>query len=223
MLQQEQAQRHTCLSSPKTSHTLSRYREYLKSYYHNDPIVRDDKLLIAPCSQFINLSLVKSGTSVNQHDSLSKFIGTRRSKTLFQPNFRLFDSSKDESKTLLSMDSIVTPDSRFVLVEGALGTGKSTLCWELCRKWDTLKSLQDFKIVLQLKLRERRVQNAASLNELFYHEDRRLSQSVVDEVLQCEGEGILLILDGFDEVPPTVIRDPNCLMMRLISGQCLHV
>ena len=71
------------------------------------------------------------------------------------------------SKIPIAMDNIVTPDSHFVLAEGPPGIGKSTLCWELCRQWDTLKSLQDYKIVLQLKLRERRVQNASSLQEIY--------------------------------------------------------
>ena len=74
-------------------------------------------------------------------------------------------------KTPLEMDALVTPDSQFVLVEGPPGIGKSTLCWELCRQWDTLPSLQHYKIVLQLKLRERRVQNATKLNEIFLHRD----------------------------------------------------
>ena len=42
-------------------------------------------------------------------------------------------STEGVSEESLGLDSIVTPDSRFVLVEGA-GMGKSTLCWELCRK-----------------------------------------------------------------------------------------
>ena len=83
----------------------------------------------------------------------------------------------------------MTPDSQFVLVEGPPGIGKSTLCWELCRQWKTLPSLQHYKIVLQLKLRERRVQNATELKDIFLHRDKKLCESIVDEVLECEGEG----------------------------------
>ena len=168
--------------------------------------MRDDKLSIAPCSQFINLALVKQD---DQIDSFTKFT---------------LHGGADEikkSKIPVGMDAIVTSDSQFVLVEGPPGMGKSTLCWELCRQWDTLKSLQDYKIVLQLKLRERRVQKARSLQEIFYHDDKELSQSVVKEVFSSEGEGVLLIFDGFDEMPTSVFQVKDSLLMALISGTSL--
>lgn len=39
------------------------------------------------------------------------------------------------------------------------------------------------------KLRERRIQNATKLNEIFFHRDEELCQSVVKEVFKCEGRG----------------------------------
>ncbi len=185
---------------------ILRYREYLKSYYENYPIVLDDKLSIAPCSQFISLALIQKE---GDDDAFSR-------STLH--------GGVDEivaSKTPLEMDALVTPDSRFVLVEGAPGIGKSTLCWELCRKWDTLKSLQHYKIVLQLKLRERRIQNATKLNDIFLHIDEELCQSVVTDICRCEGEGVLLILDGFDEMPTSLVKASSSLIMNLLSGSCL--
>ena len=168
--------------------------------------MRDDKLSIAPCSQFINLALVKQD---DQIDSFTK-------STLHGGADEI-----NKSKIPVGMDAIVTSDSQFVLVEGPPGMGKSTLCWELCRQWDTLKSLKDYKIVLQLKLRERRVQNASSLQEIFYYRDKKISQSVVDEAHRCEGEGVLLIFDGFDEMPTSIVQDKDGLLMELISGTSL--
>jgi len=125
------------------------------------------------------------------------------------------------TKTPIEIDDILTSDALFVLVEGPPGVGKSTLCWELCRKWDALKSLQGYKIVLLLKLRESRIQKANSLTEIFYHDHEKLRKNVVDEAFECEGEGILLIFDGFDELPTSVVNDKNNLVMRLISSLCL--
>ena len=192
---------------PNMSRSLSRYSKYLKSYYSKYSVARDDKLSIAPSSQFINLALVKKDSSC--HDRFSK---------------STFHGGVDEivaSKTPLAMDALVTADSRFVLVEGPPGIGKSTLCWELCRQWESFPSLQRYKIVLQLKLRERRVQNSVKLSEIFLHDDEELSQKVVKEVLECEGEGVLLILDGFDEMPTSIVKDDHSMIMRLISGKCL--
>ena len=185
-------------SFPKICHAFSQYRKYLRSYYNRNPIVRDDKLSIATCSQFINLALVKDSSTL--HSGVDETI---------------------KPKIPVRMDTIVVSHSQFILVEGPPGIGKSTLCWELCRKWDTLKSLKDYKIVLQLKLRERHVQNASSLQEIFYHRDKELSQNVVKEVCRCEGEGVLLIFDGFDEMPASVVQDKDSLLMELISGTSL--
>ena len=135
--------------------------------------MRDDKLSIALCSQFINFALVKQDGQINSFTKSTLHGGV---------------DEINKSKIPVGIDAIVTSDSQFVLVEGPPGIGKSTLCWELCRQWDTLKSLQDYKIVLQLKLRERRVQNASSLQEIFYHDNKELSQSVVKEVFSSEGE-----------------------------------
>ena len=112
-------------------------------------------------------------------------------------------------------------ESSFVLVEGRPGIGKSTLCWELSRQWDTFDSLRDFKVVLQLKLREKHVQEASSLSELFYHSDKELSKAVVEELSRCEGEGLLLILDGLDEMPISLVEDERKLIVELIRGICL--
>ena len=181
---------------------LIQYKTYLQSYYEKDTIAQDDKLGIAPSSEFINLALVRHDGSTYRHGA--SFSG----------------STEGVSEESLGLDSIVTPDSRFVLVEGDAGIGKSTLCWELCRKWDDLKSLQHYKIVLLQKLREIRLQKATTLNEIFHHDNPALSKGVVDEMYRCEGEGVLLVLDGFDEMPDQLIRDES-LIMRVISGACL--
>ena len=187
--------------SPKKIDAISRFGEYLKSYYNRSTIHSDDKLCIAPCTQFIDLMIVQ------------------------QDSHKIHASSKGKDlagvKNNLQLDDVVTPDSRFVYVEGPPGYGKSTLCCQLCRKWDTLKSLKRYKIVLHLKLRERRVHNATKLSEIFFHHDEDLSHNVVREVLKCEGDGVLLILDGFDEMPITVVRDQRSIIMSLISGHCL--
>lgn len=196
--------------SANRSKALSKYQHFLRSYYANNSIMIGDKLSIAPCSEFINLALiVERGIDESKADLFSK---------------ATFYTSVDEIqayKAPLCMDDILTQDSKVVLVEGPPGIGKSALCWELCRKWDTLTSLHSFKIVLLLKLRERRVQNATTLNAIFYHVDKTLSKNVVKDVVSCEGNGVLFIFDGFDELPSSVVYDKSRLIMSLISGKCL--
>ncbi len=176
----------------RSSNTMSHFGDYLEGVYDRYKVKADDNLNISPSSEFIDLAVVHKDIS-NQNDK----------------------------KSHININGIVVPEEKFVLVEGLPGVGKSTLCWELCRKWKTFKSLQKYEIVLLLKLRERRVQNSTSLEDIFYHEDKKLCKKVVAEVRKREGEGILLVMDGFDEMPPEVVSDQNRFIMKLIDGTCL--
>lgn len=188
------------------SNVCHRYKTYLQSVYEKVPVAADDALPLVPCDEFINLDK----TGLKKEDS-----------ELIRASFHGGVDEIRGCKIRIDIDSILTPESNCVLVEGPAGIGKSTLCQKLCREWDTLKSLQGYKIVLQLKLRDSHVQNASSLEEIFYHDDKNLQQSVVAEVFECNGEGVLLILDGFDELPGSVVSSQNSMIMRLINGVCI--
>ena len=44
---------------PPLSSAISKYQDYLKSVYEVRPTLLDDKLLISPCAQYINLAIIK--------------------------------------------------------------------------------------------------------------------------------------------------------------------
>ena len=86
-------------------------------------------------------------------------------------------------------------------MEGPPGIGKSTFAWEVCRKWDEIESLRDYHVVMLLKLRENWVLNATSLADIFrYPSHPDFSKSIAEELVQSQGQKLLLVLDGFDEV-----------------------
>ena len=105
---------------------------------------------------------------------------------------------------------------RLFLIEGAPGIGKSTLAWELCRKWEELACMRQYSLVILLRLREEEVQSIASVSQLFESEDK---EALAKEVSDSQGRGILFILDGFDELPKQLQQ--KGFLLNLIKGRVL--
>ena len=197
------------------SEVFSAYKKDLQaSYNHTDETDETDgdldvQLGIAADANFIELALVKK--KLDKVDSNDSFLMS----TLWGGIDVIMASTSS-----LPMKDILL-QSNFILVEGRPGVGKSVFSLELCRQWDTLESLQDYKLVLRLELRNEYVQKAASLSELFqiYSEDPELCTRVEEEVSRCNGEGVLFVLDGFDELPSSIVHNKKSLIMAIVSGK----
>ena len=91
---------------------------------------------------------------------------------------------------------------RKLIVEGNAGIGKTTLCTMLTEEWAKGKIFMQFDCVFLLPLRERSVSTATTLPQLFklLHSSERIRTSVIEELEEREGEGVLIIADGWDEL-----------------------
>ena len=105
---------------------------------------------------------------------------------------------------------------KLVLVEGAPGIGKSTFAWELCRKWEEFSCMQQYSLVILLRLREEEVQKIANIHQLFFSGD---GETIARKVSANHGRGILFILDGFDELPKQLQQ--KGFLLDLIKGMVL--
>ena len=123
------------------------------------------------------------------------------------------------------METIAQPKGNIfpkcILVEGAPGVGKSTFAWKLCRKWSKGKLLQQYKLVVLLRLRDKRVREAKSVSDLFYYCNREIQQTVVEEIQATGGRGVLLLFEGYDELPAK-LRISNSIFHNVIKGQELR-
>ena len=123
----------------------------------------------------------------------------------------------------ISVEEILEDDGqnilRLVLIEGAPGIGKSTFAWELCRKWEEFPCMQQYNLVVLLRLREKEVQKIGSVRQLFCSYESEDKDTLVTEVLKDQGKGILFILDGFDELPKSLQQESY--LLNLIKGLVL--
>ena len=63
------------------------------------------------------------------------------------------------------LDTQPCKENKCVLVEGAPGVGKTTLSWEVCRRWSEGELFQQYNLVLLLRLRDETVQRATTLRD----------------------------------------------------------
>jgi hypothetical protein len=109
---------------------------------------------------------------------------------------------------------------RKVLVEGDAGIGKTTLCIAVSEDWANGKLFQQFELVLLLPLRMKAVASAGSLPELLklLHPSPRLCDSVARYLEDEEGESVLIIADGWDELGESQ-RQEGSFLYQFLFGQ----
>ena len=126
-----------------------------------------------------------------------------------------FEATVDKSKK-------VPYDSKHfrMLIDGAPGVGKTTLCRKFCKDWGAGQILKQFSFVWLLNLREERIAKAKSLDDLFQHDDEDLLREIVQHMKKTRGEGNLMVCDGFDELSRKE-RTQRSLFLDIIRGKVL--
>ena len=197
-----------------TSSAISHYGDYLKEVYSRCSVSSDGKFPPTPSKKFVNLAVVRRSDEVRDLEELRKHTlhgkvgeileGKREIEIshILKPLIKdKFDGTREKKPISL------------VFVEGPPGIGKSTLAWELCRRWDR----KQYDLAVLLRLREREVQQIESIADLFPHVDQDLRKSVAKDVLNREGKRALFILDGYDELP--IDLRLKSFLLKLIKGE----
>ena len=89
---------------------------------------------------------------------------------------------------------------RVVLIEGAPGSGKTTLSVYICQQWGVGKLFQEYKIVILVQLRDPEIIFAKGIKDLLPHRNNVMAEKVYDEITSTDGQGVLWVFDGWDEV-----------------------
>ena len=124
-------------------------------------------------------------------------------------------------KVDVNLLSLLRPNPRTILIEGAPGGGKSTLAFHICHQWaQGAFWLARFDIVVLVYLRDETVQNASALADILPAPGSIMfglsqSQNVASKILSSYGKGVLFIFDGWDEFPPNLMN--NSLVSTIIQ------
>ena len=203
----------------KPNSPIAQYIEYVKTLYRQSVVEKRGNTIKwppTPSTVYINLVCVDQTTHVSKEEADEC---TRA---------MVCDGSLDvilKKKTPIDLSDIAKDvpllERKVILVEGAPGVGKSTLAWELCRRWERGEIAEQYQLVLLLQLRDQVIRKAQSLSDLLHHPSKAVVQAVENELIATLGANTLIILEGFDELPSTCRRESS-VFLRLINGELPH-
>ena len=193
------------------SSAVDGYSLYLKSVYTREKLPIYDKWPQVKSKKYINLALIEK-------EDITKPETDRFTKATIRGNI---DDIKKSRRAIDIGQIAQLPDGsppKCILVEGAPGVGKSTFAWKLCCKWGKGKLLQQYQLVVLLRLRDKSVQTAKKISDLFQYHQRQIQQAAVEEIQDAGGKGVLLLFEGYDELPEE-LRTESSVFLDVIMGR----
>jgi len=110
-----------------------------------------------------------------------------------------------------------------VLIEGAPGIGKTTLCKEIGYQWSTHKLLTDKKLVILVFLRDPKAQSICSLNDFikaYCGHTEKCNNKIEECIKNSAGKEMAIVLDGYDELPENIRADSKSFFVELVNRRC---
>ena len=165
----------------------------MRQHYKHQPIVATDWPPRIGKDFFGRLALVEKQDSSTQAESAWHLLRGQVDKTV----------KLTENKEISVEDVLQPTDSSLslrVVIDGPPGIGKTTLCRKLLNMWSNGTLVhQQYDLVLYCPLRNSKIATATTLADLFVRQ--RYEVPVVTEWFEKKnGEGLLIIFDGWDEL-----------------------
>ena len=196
----------TDLQEASLTESIKAYADHLKLFYATRSYMkRSSGPKISPSGVFIDLALAKNDSHQFSlaiiHGSVDHILKRKAQLTLEDLHLIQYGSS--------------------VLIEGGPGIGKSTLAFELCRRWVNKIAFQQYSILLLLQLRNKPIQSAlSSIDQLlgcFLH-SQSWKQQAIQDIIDNSGKGVMMILEGYDELPDELVNDSDRVFDQIMQS-----
>ena len=188
---------------------MDKFVTSIKKKYRDRLTYKEDRWPPCHSSKLIRLELVEKKEKVGHNDKPEerediKGVVTKRTPLAYHDIFKVENGKKTVRK---------------VLVEGGAGIGKTTLCIAISEDWANGELFQQFKLLLLLPLRHPKISKARSCSELLklLHCSNSICKSVVNYLEEEEGENVLIIADGWDELDKSQQQEGSFLYDLLFS------
>ena len=183
----------------------------MRGQYKHQPIVATDWPPRIGGNFFGRLALVEKQDNITKTDSAWYLLRGQVDKIV-----------KMTGHKEISVEDILKPtdssESLRVVIDGPPGIGKTTLCRKLLNMWSNGTLHQQYDLVLYCPLRNSKIATATKLTDLFVYKSPKVSE-VVKWFSDREGEGLLIIFDGWDEL--STEHRKSSLVASIISREQL--
>ena len=172
--------------------------------------VTSNKWLPSPTQKFINLAIIKK-ERIQRGKIDDDFV---QKSIRGQIDDILLEKSPIKLEEIFSK---IEGERKVILIDGAPGSGKTSLTVHVCQRWSRGELFEEFTVVILVQLRDPAVQSAKSIADLLPSRDDQMAEEVARAITASDGRGVLWVLDGFDELP-SKLREKSFLRDLIIPS-----